>query len=97
MKMKILLHVMVSTTVVNYGFWIWSRFIWILTVTTTVIHFTNLQHINQRIVFWFGITSILTVLASSLIISSLAVFLLVTVLALLALLSVLDPICLASS
>jgi uncharacterized membrane protein YagU involved in acid resistance len=32
---------------------------WILTVTTTVIHFTNLQHINQRLVFWFGITSLL--------------------------------------
>jgi hypothetical protein len=37
-----------------------DSFIWILTVTTTIIHNTNLQHINQRLVFWFGITSLLT-------------------------------------
>jgi hypothetical protein len=32
---------------------------WILTVITTVIHFTDLQHINQRLVFWSYITSLL--------------------------------------
>jgi hypothetical protein len=46
----ILSRVRVSATVINYGLWIWSRFIWILTVTTTVIHVTNLQYINQRLI-----------------------------------------------
>jgi hypothetical protein len=39
-------RVWVSATVIHCGFWIWSRFIWILTVTTKVIHFTDLQHTN---------------------------------------------------
>jgi hypothetical protein len=39
-------RVTVSATVISCGFWILLRFIWILTVTTKVIHFTNLQHIN---------------------------------------------------
>jgi hypothetical protein len=69
----ILSRVRVSATVNNCGLQICSLFIWILTVTTTVIHFTNLQYINQRLVFWFGITSLLTVLVTSLIVRSLAV------------------------
>jgi hypothetical protein len=43
---RVLSRVRVSTTVINCGFWILSRFIWILTVTTTVIHFTDLHHTN---------------------------------------------------
>jgi hypothetical protein len=34
---------------------------WILPVITTIIHFTNLHHINHRLVFWFVITSLLPV------------------------------------
>jgi hypothetical protein len=36
----------VTRQIINSGFWILSRIIWILIVTTKVIHFTNLHHIN---------------------------------------------------
>jgi uncharacterized membrane protein YhaH (DUF805 family) len=58
--MIILSRVLVSATVNNYEFWIWSRFILIFTVITAVVHFTNVHHINQRLVFWYHFT--LTVL-----------------------------------
>jgi hypothetical protein len=47
--LSILSRVNVSATVINCVFWIWLRFIWILTVTTKVIHFTNLQHTNSTV------------------------------------------------
>jgi hypothetical protein len=50
----------VSATVNNYWLRICSRFIWISTVTTAVVHFTNVQYIKQSLSS--GITSLLTVL-----------------------------------
>jgi hypothetical protein len=29
---------------------------WILAVITAVVHFTNVLHINQRLVFWYHFT-----------------------------------------
>jgi hypothetical protein len=41
------------TQQITREFWIWSRFIWIFTGITAVVHFTNVQHFNQRSVFWY--------------------------------------------
>jgi hypothetical protein len=52
----ILSRVRVSATVNNCWLRNWSRFIWMFTVMTTVVRFTNVQHINQGLVFWYHFT-----------------------------------------
>jgi hypothetical protein len=47
-----------ATVIMDSGFG--NSIYWILTVITTFIHFTTLQHINQRLIFWFGFTPLPT-------------------------------------
>jgi hypothetical protein len=53
---NILLRVRVSATVDNCGLLDRYLFIGIFTVTTAVVHFTKVQHINQGLDFWYHFT-----------------------------------------
>jgi hypothetical protein len=52
----ILSRVRVFATVINCCLRIWSLYLLEYSVITAVVHFINVQHINQRLVFWYHFT-----------------------------------------